>query len=259
MKNNLKIILLFLVIASVLITMGCVKGELITIKGTIMKVAYNRVLISQTSELKPQDFNKSIEQLAKKRALDLIWVDTSNLKRSFETGNQVKVWLKGDIKESYPAQAEAKKIKIIDKSPPQAEEEKQGQALKYKIFKELPDDLKEPIGYIKELRGFGIVNRNEKETIIYIGSGKQSTGGYGISVESVRKLKDITRIEVSETTPRPDENVTQVITYPYIVIKVFEAVGNIEVVNDQGDKFENINDESLEADYYEKEIDNSSK
>lgn len=189
--------------------------------------------------------------MTKEERFNLIWIDVSGLNYNFEKGDQVKAWLEGDIKESYPAQAEAKKVKVIDKLVSKVEEEKEGKALKYKTFKELPQNLEEPIEHVKELRGFGIIKRTENETIIYIGSGQKSTGGYDITVESVRRLKDIIRIEVLEKTPGSNENVTQVITYPHAVIKVFEAISNIEVVNDQGDKFENINDESLEADYYE--------
>ncbi|WP_255361624.1 MULTISPECIES: protease complex subunit PrcB family protein [unclassified Candidatus Frackibacter] len=114
------------------------------------------------------------------------------------------------------------------------------------------ESLKEPIGYIKKLRGFGIVKRTEDETIIYIGSGQKPTGGYNITVESVRKIEGVTKIEVFEKGPGPDESVTQAITSPYVVIKVFKSVSNIEAINNQGDKFKDINDESSEADYFER-------
>lgn len=47
MKNNSRVILLLLIVVSFSIIVGCAKEEPITIKGTVMKIDSNKVLISK--------------------------------------------------------------------------------------------------------------------------------------------------------------------------------------------------------------------
>jgi hypothetical protein len=126
-----------------------------------------------------------------------------------------------------------------------------GEQLNFVVLEDLPADIEEAVGYVGKLRGFGVLKREGEESYIYIGSGERSTGGYDIAVEDVRRIDDLTRIKVNETSPDPDDPVTTALTYPKVVIKVDNATMNVEVINDEGDRFENINDERSESDYYE--------
>ncbi len=83
-------------------------------EGYILKVEEGNVLVAEhiTSEKYEEIKNKTTTELHEE-GLALISVsydDTSSLK----TGNKVEIWLEGGIKESYPEQAEASKIEIID-------------------------------------------------------------------------------------------------------------------------------------------------
>ncbi|MCK8824056.1 protease complex subunit PrcB family protein [Fuchsiella alkaliacetigena] len=121
--------------------------------------------------------------------------------------------------------------------------------LEFEVIEKLPEDLKKAIGFVGELRGFGVIRSTDNESIIYIGVGEKPTGGYGIEVESVKEVDGLTKIKVVETSPAADQLVTQAITYPRVVIKVKDITDDIQVINEQGEVFEDINDETKEAEY----------
>lgn len=54
---------------------------------------------------------------------------------------------------------------------------------------------------------------------IVVGYGEQPTGGYSIAVNEIYLSKNAIYVDTNLIGPSKDENITQVITYPYIVIK----------------------------------------
>ena len=50
--------------------------------------------------------------------------------------------------------------------------------------------------------------------------GEKPTGGYKIGVESVVETDKNIIITVKETIPEPNAMVTQVMTYPYCIVKI---------------------------------------
>ena len=127
----------------------------------------------------------------------------------------------------------------------------EGEELEFEVIQNIPEELENPVAFVKELEGFGLIKRDGNESIIYIGLGEKPTGGYGIDVESVKKVDGTTKIEIKEISPEPDQLVTQALTYPKTLIRVFDAGDEIKVVNQNGVELEDINDESKEADYIE--------
>lgn len=97
---------------------GCGKRDM---TGIILEVTENEVLLSQnlTSDEYKEIEEESIttllnENLEGERAnLDLIVLTYENTDELSE-GNQVDVWIDGDILLTYPSQAKAKKIKSQD-------------------------------------------------------------------------------------------------------------------------------------------------
>ncbi len=55
---------------------------------------------------------------------------------------------------------------------------------------------------------------------VILNLGEKNTGGYGIGVGKVEEFPDKIVVTVKETKPEPGGIVTQVITYPYAVVKI---------------------------------------
>jgi hypothetical protein len=55
---------------------------------------------------------------------------------------------------------------------------------------------------------------------VYIALGERRTGGYHINIDSVEQSGDRILVSYSEIKPADNEMVTQVLTYPWIVLKV---------------------------------------
>lgn len=55
---------------------------------------------------------------------------------------------------------------------------------------------------------------------IILNMGEKNSGGYSIGVEKVEETDKNIIITVKENSPAPDAMVTQVITYPYTVVKI---------------------------------------
>ncbi|NSW89440.1 MAG: protease complex subunit PrcB family protein [Firmicutes bacterium] len=109
----------------------------------------------------------------------------------------------------------------------------------------LPQDIQEKIEELKVKRGYTYF-KIEDEYVILISMGEKNTGGYSISIVSVEDVEGTVKIIVEETSPKKDDIVIQVITYPYAVIKVKGIEEKFEVVNEKGEKFEFISlDEDL--------------
>ena len=95
---------------------GCGEADM---EGIILDVTENELLLSK--DLTPNEYeeikNESATKLqnedvhGERDSLNLIYL-TYNNTDEFSKGDEVDVWIEGDILESYPSQAKAKKISI---------------------------------------------------------------------------------------------------------------------------------------------------
>ena len=107
--------------------------------------------------------------------------------------------------------------------------------------KDAPKDLLEMINKQKENKGF-IFTIDDATGYIYIAvlSGSRPTGGYSIEVTGIEDNEGKTNVFVRETSPAKDLYLTQVITYPYTIVKARGITPNITVKNVQDQSFNNL-------------------
>lgn len=84
---------------------------------------------------------------------------------------------------------------------------------------DLPGELKEIIDEKKE-EPFKLSYSNKDNLYIVVGYGKQNSGGYSITVEELYLTDNAIYIDTNLIGPSSDDNVTQGITYPYIVVRM---------------------------------------
>jgi hypothetical protein len=60
----------------------------------------------------------------------------------------------------------------------------------------------------------------QKSNFVILNMGEKNSGGYAVGVESVVETDQNIIINVKETSPKPGAMVTQVITYPFCVVKI---------------------------------------
>lgn len=86
---------------------------------------------------------------------------------------------------------------------------------------ELPEELKKIIDEKKEKPFKTTWNSDEKDYLyIVVGYGQQPTGGYSVTVDELYLTSNSIFICTNLIGPKSDELVTQVITYPYVVVKI---------------------------------------
>ena len=112
--------------------------------------------------------------------------------------------------------------------------------------KAAPKELLEMISKGKENKGF-IFTIDDATGYIYIAvlSGVRPTGGYSIEVTGIDDNEGKTNVFVKETAPSKDVFVTQVITYPYTIVKARGITPNITVKNTQQQSYNNITKDIL--------------
>lgn len=123
-------------------------------------------------------------------------------------------------------------------------EQGEEQEVKYEFVGDIPDNLIESINNIKNSKGYKVLEEDDDGTIVYIGVGEKPTGGYNIEVEKIDKKNDTINIEVKEISPGQEDMVTQILTYPSVVLKIKDEFENIKVTNSQGESFEKIETKS---------------
>ncbi|TDE03493.1 protease complex subunit PrcB family protein [Flavobacterium hiemivividum] len=60
----------------------------------------------------------------------------------------------------------------------------------------------------------------QKSNFVILNMGEKNSGGYAVGVESVVETDKNIIINVKESSPEPGAMVTQVITYPFCVVKI---------------------------------------
>ncbi len=101
----------------------------------------------------------------------------------------------------------------------------------------LPQDLQDAILQYQAEKGYKLFNAKKEEGYVLVTAGEKRTGGYGITIVSVQNVGDTTKIFVEETSPREDDVVMMVITYPYTVVKIAELNEVVTVYNKDGEVF----------------------
>lgn len=84
------------------------------------------------------------------------------------------------------------------------------------VTEEIAADIEE----LKLTRGYYYWQQEDGSYLILISAGEKSSGGYGIEVDTVEDNEGKTVISVLETEPAPDTMSIQILTYPYVLIKV---------------------------------------
>ena len=86
---------------------------------------------------------------------------------------------------------------------------------------ELPEELKMLIND-KKVKPFKTTWNNEDMDYLYIvvGYGQQPSGGFSVTVDELFLTSNSIFISTNLIGPKPEELVTQVITYPYVVVKI---------------------------------------
>jgi hypothetical protein len=112
--------------------------------------------------------------------------------------------------------------------------------------KAAPKELLAMISKGKENKGF-IFTIDDATGYIYIAvlSGTRPTGGYSIQVTGIDDNEGKTNVFVKEIAPSKDVFVTQVITYPYTIVKARGITPNITVKNTQQQSYNNITKDIL--------------
>ena len=101
---------------------------------------------------------------------------------------------------------------------------------------DIPEALKGKIETSKLQRGF-IYEEKDGQFYIAVFSGEKPTGGYSIKVTSIEDNEGATNVFVEETAPKQGDMVTQVITYPYTVVKAAGITSDIAIFNKDGSNF----------------------
>ena len=99
----------------------------------------------------------------------------------------------------------------------------------------------------------GICCIDEENSIVLISVGERPTGGYAV-VPVVKKQQDQILVGVFENEPSEDDVVTEAISYPYVIIKVYDDVSNITLVQLQEENAEEINGEDADTPLQQEEL-----
>ncbi|MFD1039419.1 YobA family protein [Virgibacillus byunsanensis] len=108
-KHIKTVLLMFVLIFTVACSEPDIEGYIIEIDEQRLLVAED-ISIEKYEEIKDKTVNE-IDRLSGHISLINLSYDDSS---TFEKGDNVRVWIDGGIDESYPAQAGAKKIEVIE-------------------------------------------------------------------------------------------------------------------------------------------------
>ena len=116
-----------------------------------------------------------------------------------------------------------------------------------------PKDLLEMINKNKENKGF-VFTIDDTTGYIYLAvlNGTRPTGGYSIEVTGIDDNEGKTNVFVKEISPSTDMYVTQVITYPYTIVRAKGITPNITVKNTKEQYFNNLTNGILASNILDK-------
>lgn len=149
------------------------------------------------------------------------------------------------------------------------EQNSESEVPEYEIMEEtdtLPTAIVVAIEHLKSRRGYFVFNPQDyatgKDVYVLISAGEKPTGGYLIEVNSLNLKNGTLEVVLEEKEPAAEDGVIQVITYPRVVIKIFDLYENFNVINQDNMKFEEISPENIpsiskESGIYIGQIDNN--
>jgi hypothetical protein len=109
MMKAIKFFILFSIVLLVSLS-GCAKAQ-DSGEGFILEVNDHSILVAQNISLTKYNELKDVssEALIDQSGLELIWL-TYEKAEEFQKGDHVVFWIDGGVRESYPEQANAKKV-----------------------------------------------------------------------------------------------------------------------------------------------------
>jgi hypothetical protein len=108
---------------------------------------------------------------------------------------------------------------------------------KYLEVETLDAAIQNEIDLLKQSEGYFLWDDPLNGQIVFIGMGLKATGGFSIEVEQVERIGSEIHIKVIETSPGPDDMVTQALTNPFVLIQVgAQNKGDAIVVSNQEGK-----------------------
>jgi|LSQX01.2.fsa_nt_gb PBP1b-binding outer membrane lipoprotein LpoB len=124
-------------------------------------------------------------------------------------------------------------------------------------IEDLDEDLQ---GQVEDLiKEEGLVVLDEENSIVLVSLGERPTGGYALTA-AVEKQQDEILVKIAEIEPDEDAATTQVITYPYIILKIDGDVSNIKLVEAENvSDTEDVDTENEEVDTEDSETPSSTE
>lgn len=96
------------------------------------------------------------------------------------------------------------------------------------IINEAPELLQDKILEEKETP-FAFMYVQGKDLYIAVGYGEKPSGGYSIRIVSIQEEEDRIKVITELISPKPDEVVVTVLTYPFVIIKTKDMGVPVEV------------------------------
>lgn len=104
-----------------------------------------------------------------------------------------------------------------------------------------PKAITDKLESLRKNKGFTYVeDKDSGEIYIAVFMGEKLSGGYSIEVVSVEDSDGKTVVEVKEKAPQQGDMVTEVLTYPFVIIKAKGVTPNISVSNTEGEAYKKL-------------------
>jgi hypothetical protein len=113
----------------------------------------------------------------------------------------------------------------------------------------LPKKIAETLEHLKRQRGYFVFNPKDYVTgnylYVLISAGEKPTGGYSINIDSLTLQNNTLKVVIKEQEPDARDGVIQVITYPLVVVKMYDLIEGIYVIDEDNKEFKEITTENL--------------
>ena len=103
----------------------------------------------------------------------------------------------------------------------------------------LPGHVSQMIEAAKKDRGYMVYPEDGYSYVVVL-MGEKSTAGYSVDIESVKEAEGFIIIETVEKSPGEDEAAAQVISYPFVVLKVNSGIQSFNVATTDGEAYEQV-------------------
>ncbi len=142
----------------------------------------------------------------------------------------------------------------MEKEQKKGEDSSDGEAKTiYEKIEDVPAELKADVEKIQQKKGYSIIKSADNKNYVFIGLGEKPTAGYGVDVKAIKETEDMVVIEVDEIKPAAGQATAQVISYPFVLLRLDTDMEEYEVINSAGEKFVEIKQEESGKDSGEQE------